>query len=96
VDAYYNRSIAWTNKADYDKAIADCTEAIRIDPKCTDAYYNKARCLALQGKTEPSLQNLRKAFEVGFRNVEYLEKDRSFDSIRDDPDYKKLLKEYRK
>ena len=31
--AYYNRGIAYGNKGELDKAIADFTEAIRLDPK---------------------------------------------------------------
>ena len=31
--AYNNRGIAWRDKKEYDKAIADYNEAIRLDPK---------------------------------------------------------------
>ena len=30
---YGNRGVAWTKKKDYDKAVADFTEAMRLDPK---------------------------------------------------------------
>ena len=32
-NAYYNRGLAWKSKKEYDKALADYAEAIRLDPK---------------------------------------------------------------
>ena len=39
--SHNNRGNAWRNKKEYDKAIADYTEAIRLDPKFVIAYYNR-------------------------------------------------------
>ena len=36
--AYNNRGVAWSVKKDYDRAIADFTEAIRLDPKMPIAF----------------------------------------------------------
>src|SRR5262245_47707481 len=41
VVAYYNRGLAHHQKADYDRAIRDFDEAIRLDPKYAHAYYNR-------------------------------------------------------
>lgn len=38
---YHNRSLAWSNKKEYDRAIADSSEAIRLDPKSAAAYNNR-------------------------------------------------------
>jgi tetratricopeptide (TPR) repeat protein len=35
---YYNRGMAWRKKKDFDKAVNDFDEAIRLDPKYVDAY----------------------------------------------------------
>ena len=37
-----NDSTATPENDDPDKAIADCTEAIRLDPNNADLYYNRA------------------------------------------------------
>jgi tetratricopeptide (TPR) repeat protein len=39
--AYINRGLAWMDKKEYDKAIADYNEAIRLKPKDAFAYINR-------------------------------------------------------
>ena len=41
VRAYNHRGILWKRKGDYDRAIADFTAAIRINPKYSSAYTNR-------------------------------------------------------
>jgi len=43
---------------------ADCTEAIRLDPKLFDAYYFYGRALLAQGKTEEAARMLEQASRV--------------------------------
>src|ERR1700687_140125 len=38
---FYNRGIAWRRKGDNDRAIADYTEAIRLDPDYVGAFKNR-------------------------------------------------------
>ena len=38
---FCDRGKAWAEKGEYDKAIADFTEAIRLDPKIALAFYNR-------------------------------------------------------
>ena len=39
--AYDDRGFAWRQKSEYDKAIDDCNEAIRLDPKFASAFNNR-------------------------------------------------------
>ena len=48
VNAYINRSWAYSKKGQYDKAIDDCNKALNIDPDNALAYNNRG--LAFQGK----------------------------------------------
>jgi tetratricopeptide (TPR) repeat protein len=54
-NVYFDSGLASFGKQDYDKAISDFTEAIRLDPSCARAYYNRG--LAYEQK-----DNLDKAF----------------------------------
>ena len=38
---YQDRGLAWNEKTEYDKALADYTEAIRLDPKSAAAYNDR-------------------------------------------------------
>jgi tetratricopeptide (TPR) repeat protein len=44
VDAYINSGNAYYAAKDYDRAIADFTEAIRLDPDNVVAYYGRGNC----------------------------------------------------
>jgi len=48
--AYYNRGNAWSNKGKYNRAIADYTKAIEIDPEYADAYHNRALAWKSKGR----------------------------------------------
>ena len=48
--AYSNRGYAWNAKKEYDRALADYDEAIRLDPKYAKAYSNRGH--AWCGKKE--------------------------------------------
>lgn len=39
--AFYNRGLAYKRKEDYDRAIADFTDAIRLDPSDADMFRNR-------------------------------------------------------
>ena len=38
---YFNRGAYWQHKKDYDKAIADYNQAIRLDPMYAPVYVNR-------------------------------------------------------
>jgi tetratricopeptide (TPR) repeat protein len=83
-------------KKNYDTAIQDLDEAIRLDPKYAFAFYGKACVYALQGRTDPAIENLRRSLELGFPDFEHMAKDSDLDSIRGDPRYKQLVQKYAK
>lgn len=42
--AFFNRALAYENKDDYVRAIADYTESIRWNPKDADAFFLRSLC----------------------------------------------------
>ena len=45
---YHNRGVAYREKGDTDRAIADYTEAIRLDPKHAEAHVNRGQAYSLK------------------------------------------------
>jgi hypothetical protein len=54
-------------------------------------YCNLAAAYALWGKKKDALKNLGLAVEKGFQDLEFLENDRDFDTLRGTEEYKALL-----
>jgi hypothetical protein len=60
------------------------------------AHYNLACRYALLKQPDLALVTLRTAVELGYRDFRYMEEDRDLDSIRKDPRFRQLLKEFRR
>ncbi len=59
--AYYE----WLNR--HDKAIADFTEAVRLDPKNAGAYYGRGRAYDTLGQKAKSEADLTKARQLCYK-----------------------------
>jgi len=55
----------WLEKVEYDKAIEDYSEAIRIDPKNVRAYYKRGQSFFMKGTLNKSIdeENLNRAID---------------------------------
>jgi len=58
------------------------------------AHYNLACSYALLRKSELALKTLRRAIELGYRDFRYMREDRDLDSIRHDPRFRQLMREF--
>jgi tetratricopeptide (TPR) repeat protein len=52
---YYNRGVLYSAKEDNDRAIADYSEAIRLNPKQALAFFNRGYVYAIQGDTDRAM-----------------------------------------
>lgn len=48
-EAYYNRGVDYYQNGEYDQAIADFSEAIRLDPTMAMAYSNRGAVYLYKG-----------------------------------------------
>ena len=77
-------------------------EGLTVDKRLVDlrpfdptARYNLACRYALLKQPDLALVTLRKAIELGYRDFRYMEEDHDLDSIRKDPRFRQLVREYR-
>jgi len=54
-------------KADFDRAIADFTEAIRLKPDCAEAYYCRGTAYGMQGEKDKADADLAEARRLGYK-----------------------------
>jgi tetratricopeptide (TPR) repeat protein len=69
---------------------------VQLRPNDALAHYNLACSFALLKRPEQSLKTLRRAVELGYRDFRYMKEDHDLDSIRHDPRFRQLLREFEK
>ena len=63
VDAY-NRGVDHFNQGELDKAIADFTEAIRLNPKLAGAYFNRGFAYVNKGELNQAVGDWTEAIRL--------------------------------
>ena len=64
-EAYVNRGIAYAVQKNWDTAIADFTQAIKLKPDLAVAYLLRGTAYADTGEREKAIADLEKALELG-------------------------------
>ena len=62
--AYYSRGLAYYDKGDDDRAIADYNEAIRLDPKSAYAYSNRGLAYDHKGDLDRAIADYNEAIRL--------------------------------
>src|SRR3954462_9889537 len=62
--AFYNRGTAFRIKSEFDRAIADYDQAIRLDPKAYDPYVDRGWVYHLKGDFDRAIQNHSEAIKL--------------------------------
>ena len=83
-----------TLKGRYAEGLEVDRRLVRLRPEDALAHYNLACSYALLKKPEKSLEILRRAVELGYRDFRYMREDHDLDAIRHDPRFRQLLREY--
>ena len=66
----------------------------RLRPEDALARYNLACSLALNRYQSEAIAELRKAVELGYRDFTFIKQDRDLDSVRKDPRFRALMREF--
>lgn len=77
------------------EAIEWMDKVIASDPENCGHYYDQACLYARMGKPQESVAALRTAFEKGYRTFAHIETDDDMDAIRELPEFKALIEEYK-
>ena len=77
------------------EAIEWMDKVIENDPDNKGHYYDQACLYARMGRLQESVAALRTAFEKGYRTFAHIEADDDMDAIREMPEFKALIKEYK-
>ena len=78
-----------------DEAAEWMEKIIADDPTDNSNYYDKSCLMARMGRLEEAVEALRKAFELGYRSFAHIEHDDDMDAIRELPEFKALIEEYK-
>src|SRR5687768_16661610 len=78
----------------HSEGLAADQRLVELRPDEPVAHYNLACSLALIGQHDEALARLRIAMSMGFRDAGFIRKDRDLKSLRDDPRFEALLREF--
>jgi tetratricopeptide (TPR) repeat protein len=67
--AYYNRGLAFYEKKDYDHAITEFNEAIRLDPNFSDAYNNRGHIYERKKQYDRAIADFNEAIRLDQNNA---------------------------
>ena len=68
---------------------------IALDPQDAGNYYDQACLYSRMGRLEDAVKALKTAFEKGYRAFAHIEHDDDIDAIRELPEFKALMEEYK-
>jgi predicted esterase len=84
------RDLLQTQKR-YDEAVRLFTLATEVAAERAGAFYYLAWAYGAKGDKKKSLKALQTAVDKGFSDAAALESNKGFDSVRDDPQYQKII-----
>ena len=67
---HYTTGCSYLEKGQWDKAIAEYNEAIELDPKYVEAYFNRGNAYDEKGQYKQAISDFTKAIEINPRFAE--------------------------
>ena len=88
---YYNRGVRYAKDGDYDRAIADYTDAIRLDPKYADAYGNRGNAYRDKHDLDRAIAEYNEALEIRPGAIDYFNRGNAYYVKQD---YERAIADY--
>lgn len=82
----------YTRVGRYEDGLAIDQKLVLLEPGDMTIWYNLGCSLALLKQRDSALKALKKAVELGYSDHEWMSRDRDLESIREDREFKRLLK----
>jgi len=82
----------YTRVGRYEDGLEVDRKLTQLEPDDMTIWYNLACSLAVLNRRDPALQALRRAVELGYSDHEWMSRDQDLDSLREDREFKTLLK----
>lgn len=67
---------------------------VQLKPRDPTVHYNLACRYALLRQPDLAIRTLRRAVELGYRDFRYMVEDRDLESIRRDPRFREILRDF--
>jgi tetratricopeptide (TPR) repeat protein len=70
-EACNKRGLVWSKKGDYDRAIADFSKALALNPGYDEAYFNRGFAWDQKGNVREALSDVQKALSLKPHDTTY-------------------------
>jgi tetratricopeptide (TPR) repeat protein len=92
VPALVELGAALTRLGRYDEGLLVDQRLVRLEPEEPIVHYNLACSLALLGRADESIEELTRAVDLGYEDLEHMLKDRDLRSLRSSPRFEELAR----
>ncbi len=83
---------SYTRAREYRKGLRLDLKLSMLLPREPEVHYNLACSYALVGEKKKAIETLRKAVILGYRDYAYMEQDPDLESLRDDEEFKEIVR----
>ena len=94
VDAMIPLADAYTRKGWFDKGLRLDEKLAGLKPSDPLILYNLSCSYALLNREEKALEALKKALDLGYEDLDWIEEDPDLAGLRKEEGYKKLIRSY--